>query len=539
MLRALCWFFIFFFFKQKTAYEIKECDWSSDVCSSDLPPGGAGAAANRGDGGAPGRIPRRAVRRCVGVSDLHDLGAGAARGDRGALGGRGRRAVRRLRRAREPPLGRPHPVALGLGAVAAGGPPAGRSSARSAEERAGQQGQAIRGRTAAAGGSRARALVGVLGSHREASALRRGYGGAVEGPRLLRLLPRAPGGGPRRRLRGAAGAALRRRDGLSGGRHPGQARPHVDGGLPRGPGPVPRPRGRRVCDGYPGRMEAPGRGHQVDSEAGIPRPAPAGDPAPRQGGIQHADEELAAGSLAAAAARAARHRAGARPGLVPAPGGRPIGGRAPARSRKPRASPLVPDGAGAVARRPRAPRGRADRRDLGSGLVSAAAPLDERVRSYWNERIHDLEMTTAPAGSAEFFRQLDAYRFEKLDYLPRLVDFGGYAGRRVLEIGCGVGTDLARFARGGARVSGVDLSETAVDLARRNLAHLGLAGDLRVADGTKLPWPDGSFDLVYCHGVLQYAADPRGIVREAHRVLAPEGEAIFMVYNRRSWLAGI
>jgi SAM-dependent methyltransferase len=173
----------------------------------------------------------------------------------------------------------------------------------------------------------------------------------------------------------------------------------------------------------------------------------------------------------------------------------------------------------------------------GTAPGPAAESLDERVRSYWNERIHDLEMTTAPAGSAEFFRELDAYRFEKLDYLPRLVNFDGYAGRRVLEIGCGVGTDLARFARGGARVSGVDLSETAVDLARRNLAHLGLAGDLRVADGTKLPWPDGSFDLVYCHGVLQYAADPRGIVREAHRVLAPEGEAIFMVYNRRSWLA--
>jgi SAM-dependent methyltransferase len=163
--------------------------------------------------------------------------------------------------------------------------------------------------------------------------------------------------------------------------------------------------------------------------------------------------------------------------------------------------------------------------------------LDERVRAYWNERIHDLEMTTAPPGSAEFFRELDAYRFEKLDYLPRLVDFGGFAGRRVLEVGCGVGTDLARFARGGARVSGVDLSETAVDLACRNLAHLGLAGDLRVADGTALPWPDGSFDLVYCHGVLQYAADPQGIVREAHRVLTPQGEAVFMVYNRRSWLA--
>ena len=163
--------------------------------------------------------------------------------------------------------------------------------------------------------------------------------------------------------------------------------------------------------------------------------------------------------------------------------------------------------------------------------------LEDQVRRYWNERIHDLEMTTAPPGSAAFFRELDAYRFEKLDYLPRLVDFAGYAGRRVLEIGCGVGTDLARFARGWALVTGVDLSETAVDFARRNLATLGLQGDLRVADGTALPWADASFDIVYCHGVLQYAAHPLGIVREAHRLLASQGDAIFMVYNRRSWLA--
>jgi SAM-dependent methyltransferase len=166
-----------------------------------------------------------------------------------------------------------------------------------------------------------------------------------------------------------------------------------------------------------------------------------------------------------------------------------------------------------------------------------AETLTDRVRAYWNARIHDLEMTRSPVGSAGFFRELDAYRFEKLDYLPRLVDFAGYRDREVLEIGCGVGTDLARFAQGGARVTGVDLSETAVELARQNFAHLGLSGDLRVADGTRLPFGDHSFDLVYCHGVLQYSADPEGIVREAARVLRPDGEAVFMVYNRRSWLA--
>lgn len=167
--------------------------------------------------------------------------------------------------------------------------------------------------------------------------------------------------------------------------------------------------------------------------------------------------------------------------------------------------------------------------------------LDAAIRKYWNERIHDLEMTDHPVGSLEFFDDLDAYRFDKLSYLPTIVDFGGYEGRTVFEIGCGIGTDLVRFARGGARTIGVDVSETAVRLAQRNFDVHGLTGRRRLllADGARLPVASGSIDVVYAHGVLQYAADPGAIVREARRVLRPGGLAIFMVYNRASWLMAL
>jgi len=162
--------------------------------------------------------------------------------------------------------------------------------------------------------------------------------------------------------------------------------------------------------------------------------------------------------------------------------------------------------------------------------------IDE-IDRYWNERIHDLEMTDHPAGSKEFFADLDDYRFDKLRYLPRLVNFNGYRGRDVLEVGCGIGTDLVRFARGGAIVTGVDVSKTAIDLARKNFESSGVsARELRVANAEALPYPDASFDVVYGHGVLQYTADANRLVRECHRVLRPGGEVIFMVYNRISWL---
>ncbi len=163
--------------------------------------------------------------------------------------------------------------------------------------------------------------------------------------------------------------------------------------------------------------------------------------------------------------------------------------------------------------------------------------LTGRIRAYWNARIHDLDMTAEPIGTLAFFDALDDYRFDKLRYLPDIVDFYGFRDRRLLEIGCGIGTDLVRFARGGARVTGIDLAERSVDLARRNaeLHGVGVAG-LFVADGEALPFPDERFDVVYAHGVIQYAARPARLVAEAHRVLKPGGEAVFMVYNRHSWL---
>ena len=161
----------------------------------------------------------------------------------------------------------------------------------------------------------------------------------------------------------------------------------------------------------------------------------------------------------------------------------------------------------------------------------------EAITNYWNHRIHDLEMTEHPVGSKEFFADLDDYRFDKLHYLPRLVDFGAFRGQQLLEVGCGIGTDLVRFAKGGARVTGVDLAPTAIALARQNFALNGVAAeDLRVANGEALPYADATFDAVYGHGVIQYTSDAPQLIREMHRVLKPGGTGIFMVYNRVSWL---
>jgi SAM-dependent methyltransferase len=158
------------------------------------------------------------------------------------------------------------------------------------------------------------------------------------------------------------------------------------------------------------------------------------------------------------------------------------------------------------------------------------------VRTYWDSHIHDLAVSSHAPGTREFFADLDAYHFEKLHHLLRLVDFHAWRDRDVLDVGCGAGVEVVRFAQAGARVTGVDTAPQAIALATANIEQQGVRARLEVADGESLPFPDASFDFVYAHGVVQYAADDRKVVAECHRVLRPGGLLMVQVYNRRSWL---
>ncbi len=172
-----------------------------------------------------------------------------------------------------------------------------------------------------------------------------------------------------------------------------------------------------------------------------------------------------------------------------------------------------------------------------SSASSPAAPAaNARVRAYWNDHIHDLAITKHTPGTLAFFQDLDEYHFDKLHHLLRLIPFDGLAGRRVLDVGCGTGVDLARFARGGAHVIGVDIAPSAVSLARQNVRAQAVPAHLVVADGELLPFPSGQFDYVFAHGVVQYTSNGRRLVDEVRRVLRPGGEAVFQGYNRQSWL---
>ena len=167
--------------------------------------------------------------------------------------------------------------------------------------------------------------------------------------------------------------------------------------------------------------------------------------------------------------------------------------------------------------------------------MSSDSELKERVREFWQQHPCGMKFSDAEMGSREFFERVEDHRYEKEWHIPSAANFAGTQGLKVLEIGCGIGTDGAQFAKAGADYTGIDLTEAAIDLARQRFALAGLKGDFRVSDAENLNFADDSFDLVYSHGVLHHTPDIEAAVREIHRVLRPGGRAMVMLYHRGSY----
>ncbi len=143
-------------------------------------------------------------------------------------------------------------------------------------------------------------------------------------------------------------------------------------------------------------------------------------------------------------------------------------------------------------------------------------------------------------GTREYFDAIEAYRYQVYaPWMREAIGFDKYAGKRLLEVGCGTGTDLLQFARGGAIVSGVDLTPRSIEIVRQRFAVYGQQGEFVEGDAEKLNFADGAFDVVYSFGVIHHTPDTEAAAQEIHRVLKPGGKAIVMVYHRSSlyyWL---
>ena len=164
------------------------------------------------------------------------------------------------------------------------------------------------------------------------------------------------------------------------------------------------------------------------------------------------------------------------------------------------------------------------------------------VRDFWNRNVNQFnQLHRDDVGTREFYDAAEALRYQYHYHLPPLFDkiATELPCGKLLEIGCSMGNDTIQFARRGMKVTGIDITEAAIELIKGRFALYNMPGDFRVADAEHLPFDDNTFDVVYSFGVLHHTPYTEGAIEEARRVLKPGGKAYIMLYNTRSlnWLA--
>lgn len=159
------------------------------------------------------------------------------------------------------------------------------------------------------------------------------------------------------------------------------------------------------------------------------------------------------------------------------------------------------------------------------------------VRAYWDRRHCNIRHSRQPVGSREYFDEVEARKYFVEPHIPGFAQFDRWKGKKVLEIGCGIGTDSINFARAGAALTIVELSEASLAVCQQRFRVYGLQAKFFNGNAEELGsfLPPQQFDLIYSFGVIHNTPHPERVISEIRRYCHPETEVRLMLYTKWSW----
>lgn len=169
----------------------------------------------------------------------------------------------------------------------------------------------------------------------------------------------------------------------------------------------------------------------------------------------------------------------------------------------------------------------------------AEVPIQD-VRNYWNARPCNIRHSTAEIGTEEYFNQVEARKYFVEPHIPGFAEFEKWRGKKVLEVGCGLGTDTINFARAGADVTAIDLSSESLALAKKRAEVFGLSDKIKFYEANAEQLvdfiPAEKYDLIYSFGVIHHSPHPDAILRHLRENFTHADTKLkIMVYYRYSW----
>ena len=136
--------------------------------------------------------------------------------------------------------------------------------------------------------------------------------------------------------------------------------------------------------------------------------------------------------------------------------------------------------------------------------------IKKKIKDFWNRRPCNIKHSDKEIGTKEYSEEVEYKKYRVEAHIKKFAEFEKWRGKKVLEIGCGIGTDTVNFARAGAKITAVDLSDVSLGIVRQRAESLGLSVKLYNADAEKLSEkvPVEDYDLIYSFGVIHHTPHP-------------------------------
>jgi 2-polyprenyl-3-methyl-5-hydroxy-6-metoxy-1,4-benzoquinol methylase len=161
----------------------------------------------------------------------------------------------------------------------------------------------------------------------------------------------------------------------------------------------------------------------------------------------------------------------------------------------------------------------------------------DEIKEFWNKRPCNIKHSPKEIGTLEYFEEVDWRRYFVEPHILRFAEFEKWKGKKVLEIGCGIGTDSVRFAQAGAILTLTDLSDRSIEIAKERFEVYGLPARFYVANAENLSGeiPVEPYDLIYSFGVIHHTESPEKVFDEIKKFCHKDTVIKIMLYAKYSW----